>query len=267
MECSETLLSHNCDEGYRKPPKWPIRYYTIALSFLLSCIFACLIGIQIGSYRLHDVDSLCTHHVSQYSPVSKDVDIHYNVVRFNGSFLKENKFRQAAGPEVDAAWASLGVDYRPLVVPADEAAKAGLLEDQVKVSPKYGKGFLANVEGLHHLHCLNLLRKSLYYNFEHYHSLGLGAFKNDDYILRLHVTHCLDILRQQLMCTVDIGVLGQVWTYPETPQPFVDFNTRHMCRNFEEVRKWAEEKQISEQVPLDYLQPPKSGDTVYTGIP
>lgn len=145
--------------------------------------------------------------------------------------------------------------------------KAGLVEDQVKVSPKYSEGFLANVEGLHHLHCLNLLRKSLYYNFEHYHSLGLGAFKNDDYILRLHVTHCLDILRQQLMCTVDIGVLGQVWIYPETPQAFVDFNTRHTCRNFEEVRRWAEEKQIPEHVPPDYLQPPKPGDTVYTGIP
>jgi hypothetical protein len=69
------------------------------------------------------------------------------------------------------------------------------------------------------------------------------------------------------MCTVDIGVLGQVWTYPETPQAFVDFNTRHMCRNFEEVRRWAEERQISEQVPPDYLQPPKFGDTVYTEIP
>lgn len=29
--------------------------------------------------------------------------------------------------------------------------------------------------------------------------------------LKLHCTaHCLNILRQQLMCTVDIGVLGQI---------------------------------------------------------
>lgn len=34
----------------------------------------------------------------------------YEVVAFNGSLMKENKFRKAAGPEVDAAWASLGVE-------------------------------------------------------------------------------------------------------------------------------------------------------------
>lgn len=72
-------------------------------------------------------------------------------------------------------------------MPTDLAAKSGLTPDQVQVSEKYGGGFPANVEGLHHLHCLNLLRKSLYYNFDHYHELGEGAFKNDDIILRFHV--------------------------------------------------------------------------------
>jgi hypothetical protein len=40
----------------------------------------------------------------------EDVDISYQLVQFNGSLLKENVFRQSAGPEVDAAWESLGVD-------------------------------------------------------------------------------------------------------------------------------------------------------------
>jgi len=39
--------------------------------------------------------------------------------------------------------------------------------------------------------------------------------------------HCLDILRQQLMCTVDIGVLGQIWWNKESPTAYPDFNTRH----------------------------------------
>ena len=77
---------------------------------------------------------------------------------------------------------------RAAIVPISLAAKSGLTEDQVQVSPKYGGGFPANVEGLHHLHCLNLLRKSLYYSFEHYHELGQGAFKNDDRILKFHIS-------------------------------------------------------------------------------
>lgn len=43
---------------------------------------------------------------------------------------------------------------RALRVPEEEAAKSGLAVDQVRISPKYGGGYPANVEGLHHLHCL-----------------------------------------------------------------------------------------------------------------
>jgi hypothetical protein len=39
-------------------------------------------------------------------------------MRFNGSFLHENVYRQAAGDEVDAAWAALGVDCE-LAVPGE----------------------------------------------------------------------------------------------------------------------------------------------------
>jgi hypothetical protein len=43
---------------------------------------------------------------------------------------------------------------RSLAVPPKEAAKSGLKPSQVQISDKYGGGFPANVEGLHHLHCL-----------------------------------------------------------------------------------------------------------------
>lgn len=142
-----------------------------------------------------------------------------------------------------------------------------MASDQAKINAKYGGGYPANVEGLHHLHCLNLLRQSLWYNYDYYHDREEGAFKNDDFIVMLHVSHCLDILRQQLMCTVDVGVMGQVWIYPESPEAYVDFNTKHMCRNFEAVRRWAEERQMPENVPEDWLEPPKEGDRIYEEMP
>ena len=82
------------------------------------------------------------------------------------------------------------------------------------------------------------------------------------------LAHCLDIIRQQLQCTVDVGVMGQVWYQPspgQKPQPFVDFNTKHMCRNFEDIRRWAFEHQIQEPVPFDFLEPPSG--RVYQEIP
>ena len=40
----------------------------------------------------------------------EDLDIEYNTIQFNGSFMAENIYRQAASPEVDAAWEALGVN-------------------------------------------------------------------------------------------------------------------------------------------------------------
>jgi hypothetical protein len=98
---------------------------------------------------------------------------------------------------------------RPVVVPENQAEQAGFRHDQVKINPVHGGGFPANVEGLHHLHCLvrdiradvrkkrltvqNLLRQALWYNFEYYHVLGKGAFQNDDRIVRLHVCEKLGL--------------------------------------------------------------------------
>lgn len=183
--------------------------------------------------------------------------------------MHENIYRQPASPEVDAAWDALGINYRAARVPESEALKSGMTPAHVHIREKYGGGYPGNVEGLHHLHCLNLLREALYYNIDYYREKGEGAFKNKDHIVQLHVSHCVDILRQQLMCMPDVGVLGQVWYDKEAPKAFVDFNTRHQCRNYEDIRKWAEEHQLPEDdaIPQDFLMPPEDESMVYDAIP
>lgn len=77
---------------------------------------------------------------------------------------------------------------RALAVPDELASASGLTKDQVRINPKYGGGYPANVEGLHHLHCLNLLRKGLKWNYDYYRNLGEGAFSNDEYIAKYHIS-------------------------------------------------------------------------------
>lgn len=48
----------------------------------------------------------------------------------------------------------IGGSDRPITVPEIYADASGIQAGHVRVSPKYGGGFVANVEGLHHLHCL-----------------------------------------------------------------------------------------------------------------
>ena len=69
------------------------------------------------------------------------------------------------------------------------------------------------------------------------------------------------------MCTVDVGMLGQVWWNKNSPQAYPDFNTQHKCRNFDAIRQWAEKHQAPEEVPPDYLLPPISEEAVYPEIP
>ncbi|KAF2443712.1 hypothetical protein P171DRAFT_455564 [Karstenula rhodostoma CBS 690.94] len=244
---------------------------------LTSCVWLLVLVVILNSWEkrllLKATDEACLEHISQYSPLIKEVEPKWHDVRFNGTFLHENVYRQGAGPEVDAAWEALGVDYRPIVVPLEKAEESGLRPDQVRVEDIYDGGFVANVEGLHHLHCLNILRKSLHWNYDYYMAEKKPPFSNSQDIVRIHVTHCLDILRQQLMCVPDIGVLGQVWYKLESmpqPMPFVDFNTEHRCRDFESVRTWAERHQLPDESEVDlehFYRMPEPGGRIYSEIP
>lgn len=95
---------------------------------------------------------------------------------FNGSFFHETKFRAKASPEVDRVWDSLGINCssisslssakkvyqlmaffldRSILIPPHLAPNLGLKPNQhVHAKRKFGGGYVANLEGLHHLHCL-----------------------------------------------------------------------------------------------------------------
>jgi hypothetical protein len=71
------------------------------------------IALAYGTVR----DTVCcrraaipSHELTDPAPIVKDVGVTYSPVRFQGSLLKSNVFRLDAGPEVDAAWKSLGAD-------------------------------------------------------------------------------------------------------------------------------------------------------------
>ncbi|CAH0039581.1 unnamed protein product [Clonostachys rhizophaga] len=235
----------------------------MSLVLILAIISTLLIRMEAQFH--HKVDQTCASHTTSWSPLLRDTAITYRTHTFDGSFMDENIYRQQGSPEVDAAWEALGVDSRAGIISREDGLASGLDSSFVQRADKYGGGFLVNVEGMHHLHCLNLLRKSLYFNYDHYKLLGQHAFKNEEPILRRHVTHCLDTIRQVLMCNVDTGVLGQVWANPNNPTAFPDFNTKHVCKNYESVRKWAEKIQSEQappydQVPEDFLETPSSED-------
>ena len=125
----KALISDSDSVETQEPPqktRLSLFYVAVPLTIFLS-IVAFLLGVWLGGRRVVDSTSLCAEKISRYctrkfiaclvqalisilAPVVKDIGLSYEIVAFNGSLLKENVFRQDAGPEVDAAWSSLGVD-------------------------------------------------------------------------------------------------------------------------------------------------------------
>ncbi|KAG9571559.1 hypothetical protein KCU79_g1, partial [Aureobasidium melanogenum] len=152
---------------------------------------------------------------------------------------------------------------RSVVIPAALASGAGIAEDQVKISSEYVLPDDLLSKAAHDIHRISYANRS---GSTTNTTPGKDKALSRTVIISYKstsVTHCLDILRQQLMCTVDIGVLGQVWWQSNTmayPEAYVDFNTRHICRNFEDIRIWAENHQVPAEPLPDFLEPPGPND-------
>ncbi|TAQ86572.1 hypothetical protein B7494_g5107 [Chlorociboria aeruginascens] len=198
LESEESLLENST---WVIRPKSTLTLWISIPLIVSSIIVAHVVGIWIGSQYNSTTTTLTStsavveqsspysaiNQISNYSPLLEDINITYTMQRFNGSLLKETIYRQGPSEEVDAAWDKLGVNYHALSVPDHLAQKSGLAPDQVKINQKYGGGYPANVEGMHHLHCLNLLRQGLYWNVEYYRAKGEGAFTNAEHIVKKHI--------------------------------------------------------------------------------
>jgi hypothetical protein len=72
-------------------------------------------------------------------------------------------------------------------VPREIATKAGPTNKHVQIRKDYGGRFPANLEGIHHFQCLNMLRLSSYYNYEFHKAMRKGVFTNNEPILESHI--------------------------------------------------------------------------------
>ncbi|PMD46911.1 hypothetical protein L207DRAFT_551790 [Hyaloscypha variabilis F] len=236
---------------------------TIALAF---STFGFLLGVFIGPYLPGRLDTLCLAKTSIPSPLTPDVKISYHEQMFNSTLFGNSIYRQEPSPEVDQAWTDIGVYLGVILVDEDKALKAGISKGHITTPPEAGGQYYVNVEVFHQLHCLNLLRKTNYWNHDYYAKLGENEFVNEDHIVRIHADHCLDALREQLMCTADIGVLPYV-RVKDKGRAYPDFPAApHMCRNFDDIREWARDAQLGKEW-TQYLRDPQPGDIVLDQIP
>ncbi|KAJ3714546.1 hypothetical protein DFJ43DRAFT_1103872 [Lentinula guzmanii] len=228
----------------------------LAFSVLIFC-FGLLLGILVARFPQKGILQ-CNVPVTAESKTSKTLlyspaqdAVRYEVRYFNASLRTDiTNYQGTPTEDIDKNWEDL---YRCKIIqnvpincaksfpifpdgivqiPASEANK---LVDKTLPIPGDDGNYIVTLEVFHQLHCLNLLRKSLYPD---YYSTTLID----------HLDHCVDILRQALTCTIDINPLSWHWYEPRQATE-TKLNGAHKCVDFGKIQDWAYEHKL--QTPFD----------------
>ncbi|KAG1863651.1 hypothetical protein F4604DRAFT_1037456 [Suillus subluteus] len=140
-----------------------------------------------------------------YSPANEAIESKA-IVRFNGSWDRPSVYRGSPSPDLEAAWNRLTADGRTLAITLEQLLKIG--EEPapflVRYPEEYGGNYMTSVEVLHELHCINMVRKSIWGNY-------YMADDPDFVRWRTHPNHCVEILRQAIMCNSDVTMVTYDW--------------------------------------------------------
>lgn len=240
-ELSEkTIWTARFDGGVveRVQKHWVWLLHAILLSASMT-----LFTLSLCNKTSHVSDTMVTERYSAYSPAAEAV--RYETVKFNLAPIMKTEY-VGYGPSVDAAWDVIANDIGDIMITEEERVKLGFSPKSLKIQhPVTGKwGYRAGVEVFHQLHCLNLIRQAVYKDYYSREEVGGDIAEADGQEdVNGHVDHCIETLRLNLMCSSDIGV----FTFHDFPDlvedgiegDWPDFETQHVCRNFEAIRKWT----------------------------
>lgn len=132
-------------------------------------------------------------------------------------------------PEVDAAWDELTKD-RYFLLTDNEAHEAYGEQIGPYWNVHHG-GYIAGLDVLHTLHCLNHLRMSLYRD----------VYPFDPVDGTTHIAHCVDHLRQLAMCNADLTPVPTQY-FEGLGRNYINSSREHTCRDFWTIRDWATER-------------------------
>ncbi|OTB06568.1 hypothetical protein M426DRAFT_9700 [Hypoxylon sp. CI-4A] len=267
-ELSTARLLSSDDDSYgseisetkrTRPWRWIL---ALVLSIILTNVISIIVTFRIvqGSLSCRSV----SEPPAGVAPILRSLPSERKPTRMNTPFYnRENSiYREHNSPPTEEAWIELTqIHAGIMLVPKEEAEDSGI-NPKIHAyfdNPEEGLvGYPVIAEATHQLHCLNLLRRYSYFNFNYTSEAEHEALsKTNEYWQSLHVDHCVEYLRLRLMCTADVGIVPFVWA-GNKGQLTADMDRMHTCRDYEAVREFV--KQTSIPRPTNGTVRPKPGD-------
>jgi len=150
-------------------------------------------------------------------------------VLFNSGSEKEAlNYSGYPTPAIDDNWNAL---YQKVIEPTPELVDHGFVNGTELNSDDDNPEWWS-VYVFHQLHCLNLLRMSLYP--EYYNPA------KDPLVRVPHLGHCIETLRKSVMCASDITPFA--FRYVDSIAETHEWDRApHVCRNFEKIHAWLKD--------------------------
>jgi hypothetical protein len=199
--------------------------------------FASGFATELRMYRLFDLhngllltaipgDAHSAVHVrKQQFYGSLDFNGHHGFIPLDSPSLKY----VGSTPGVDNAWEALSKD-RYFLLSDEEAREAYGADPSIYWNVHHG-GYIAGLDALHTLHCLNHLRMSIYPD----------VYPQDPIDGPMHKAHCVDHLRQLIMCNADLTPVPTQY-FEGLERNYINSSRVHTCRDFSKIREWATER-------------------------
>ncbi|PVH72008.1 hypothetical protein DL98DRAFT_351932, partial [Cadophora sp. DSE1049] len=101
-----------------------------------------------------------------------------------------------------------------------------------------GSGYFFGMDVFHQLHCLDYLRKKTTL-YSHLYPPEESKAEDEQIPPEFHIPHCIDSIRLSLQCHADLSLIPQRWA-DGWLEPWAVWTNKHMCRNFDAIRDWAQ---------------------------
>ncbi|KAI0416090.1 hypothetical protein F5X98DRAFT_388366 [Xylaria grammica] len=256
----DTILKEPLFVAPSKAPK-----YLLVANVLLLTVSACLFSASFYILKFNpgrDCEAELSRHTSFFSPALDSMMPQWTPQLSSEKPLESNEsvWRQSPSDAVDLAWERV-TDVGMLEITREQLLKLGKdPSSSVHAAPEWSgrdegsedgdERYLAIIDGVHLMHCLNSMRKSLYHNYHYYFPNGYPPSYG------AHLSHCQEMIADWLMCQPSIEFVSFGW-YERRDPPFPDFDITHKCVDYEQILEWQNQHRIKGLTKLmfDALRP------------